>query len=75
MIELLQILGAVFALIGGFLLFRALITPRRFRAKRPWLFTAGWGTMAIAALFFSLAGGWIPELFVPAEGMTPPVTP
>lgn len=71
MSALLQLVGAVFAVIGAFLLFRALLTPRRFTAKRPWLFTAGWGTMALAALFFSLAGGWVPDLFVPSEGMVP----
>lgn len=71
MSALLQLVGVVFAVVGGFTLFRALFTPKRFTSRRPWLFAAGWGSMLLAALFFSLAGGWVPDLFVPAETPAP----
>ncbi len=71
MTGLLQLVGVVLAVIGGFTLFRALFTPRRFTARRPWLFAAGWGTIALAVLFFSLAGGWIPDLFVQEQTSQP----
>lgn len=67
MTALLQLVGACMAVVGGFMLFRALLTPRRFYRRRPWLYTAGWGCMGLACLFFALAGGWVPDLFMPPE--------
>lgn len=67
----LQFAGVCLAVIGGFTLFRALFTPRRFHRRRPWLFTAGWGSIALACLFFALAGGWVPDLFVSVETPAP----
>lgn len=71
MTALFQLVGVCFAVIGGFTLFRALFMPRRFYRRRPWLFTAGWGCMGLACLFFALGGGWVPDLFVPSSTPAP----
>lgn len=52
MAELLNIVGAVFALIGGITLFTALFMARRFVARRPQRFAIGWGMLGLAALMF-----------------------
>lgn len=58
---ILEIAGVLFALVGGFTLFRALFMLKRYHERRPRLFLAGWGALAIAVLFFALASGWVPD--------------
>jgi len=48
----LNILAAVCALVGGITLFMALFTPKRFTAKRPARFLAGFGLLALAAAMY-----------------------
>ncbi|WP_323791098.1 hypothetical protein [Nocardioides sp.] len=50
--QLLNLAAPVLALIGGLTLFRALFMPRRFTAKRPFLFFAGTGCLAVATYFY-----------------------
>lgn len=59
---ILEVAGVVLALVGGLTLFRALFMPKRYHERRPRLFLAGWGALAIALLFFALASGWVPNI-------------
>ena len=54
--SLLNILAVVCALVGGITLFTALFTPKRFRAKRPARFLAGFGLLALSAAMFAFGG-------------------
>lgn len=53
--EVLQIVAAVFALIGGLTLFTALFTPKRYTSKRPSRFVAGAGCLALSAFLYQSA--------------------
>lgn len=48
MSELFGLIAPVFALIGGIVLFVALFTPKRFKAKRPARFVLGFGLLALS---------------------------
>jgi cell division protein FtsW (lipid II flippase) len=52
MSSILGIFGALFALIGGIVLFVALFTPKRFVAKRPARFFIGFGMLALAVAMY-----------------------
>lgn len=53
---ILSLVGAIFALIGGLVLFVALFTPKRFVAKRPARFFIGFGMLGLAAVMYYFAG-------------------
>lgn len=55
MSELLTIVGAVFALVGGITLFTALFMARRFVARRPRRFVIGCSLLGLAALMYYFA--------------------
>jgi len=56
MSAILTVVGAIFALIGGLVLFAALFTPKRFVAKRPARFVIGFGLLGLAAAMYYFAG-------------------
>ncbi len=53
--QLLTVLAAVFAAVGGITLFVALFTPKRFVAKRPARFVAGFVLFGLSALLYFFA--------------------
>lgn len=55
MSSLLQVVGTLFAFVGGLTLFVALFTPRRYTSKRPFRFMAGGGCLVLAVIFFAIA--------------------
>ncbi|MEI2715355.1 MAG: hypothetical protein V9G04_19200 [Nocardioides sp.] len=59
--QLMQMAAAIIALIGGLTLFRALFTPKRFRAKRPFLFLAGGGCLALSVFLYGAAEEHAPD--------------
>jgi hypothetical protein len=52
MAEILSIAGALFALVGGLVLFVALFTPKRYVAKRPARFAIGFGLLGLAVAMY-----------------------
>jgi hypothetical protein len=52
MTTILGIVGALFALVGGLVLFVALFTPKRYVAKRPARFVIGFGLLGLAAAMY-----------------------
>lgn len=54
--DLLLIASAILAAVGGFVLFVALFTPRRFVARRPRRFITGFSLLALSALL-AYSGG------------------
>lgn len=56
MAGLLDIVGALFALVGGLVLFVALFTPKRYVAKRPARSVIGWTLLGLAAAMYYFGG-------------------
>lgn len=53
---LMDIVAAVFALVGGITLFVALFTPKRYYAKRPRRFFIGAALLVLAAVLYYYGG-------------------